>query len=85
MKNNMNNNEESFLKQLGNIIDKNNFQRKTREDYIAIHNSCIEEAKKKKLKFSEDNSSTNYTIDLEQYNPLGKNTKFIISFLIIMK
>ena len=69
----MNNNEESFLKQLGNIIDKNNFQRKTREDYIAIHNSCIEEAKKKKLKFSEDNSSTNYTIDLEQYNPLGKN------------
>ena len=60
----------SLLQQYNNDY----FQRRTREEYISIHNSNIEK-RKNEISQIEDNNNLQMEslIDIEKYNPLGKN------------
>ena len=71
-------NYEDYLDSLIKGTDSNksnsneNFKRKTREEYISLHNRSIEERKK----FSKDNKDQvdlEFPIDIKNYHPLGKN------------
>ena len=61
----------SLLNQSSTQFD---YSRKTREEYIALHNSNIKR-RKNKLNSIPDSKTLeiNSLIDLETYNPLGKN------------
>ena len=73
--NNNNINYEEMLSVINNTAltqDTNNFQRKSREEYIRIHNLSIE-ARKEQMKSYDDNVQLDYPLDIDNYNPLGKN------------
>ena len=52
----------------------NNFQRKSREEYILRHNLAIETTKEKILS-NDNNIQLESPLDIDTYNPLGKNIK----------
>ena len=75
--NNININKEDILSFLnhnssGQIQNISNFQRKSREEYLTIHNLSIE-ARKEQIKSYDDNIQIDSPMDLDTYNPLGKN------------
>ena len=72
-KNNMNYEDlSSLLNNTALTQDTSNFKRKTREEYILRHNLSIE-ARKEQLKSYDDNVQLDYPLDIDNYNPLGKN------------
>ena len=64
-----------FFNSLLQNYDNNNFQRRTREEYISIHNSNIQIRKNQISELEDDNSNLQMEslFDIEKYNPLGKN------------
>ena len=64
----------SLLSLLQNV-NKNKFQRRTREEYILMHNLSIENRKNQLSEIKDDRCKLQFDspIDLENYNPLGKN------------
>ena len=56
-------------------VNKKEFQRRTREEYILIHNLNIEKRKNQLSQIKDENCNfqLDSPIDLENYNPLGKN------------
>ena len=68
-------------KYIGQLIKKKecrykkiqNFSRKTRDEYFSIHNSLLKNMRRKKISKLNTNLPTDRFIEIEKFNPMGKN------------